>query len=228
MLAYTGLLWFQYNKVFAGPSALPPTAFAVLIGFAIGIPLRILRPTIFWNDVFALGVATWTAGILTFRTVNLSAPKFSEVDEDKRICHSQKSIGPHNDITSEKLDSLFNELESLPANERFSIKPPGTIASEVMQILTAAKHSPKALELKAAFPLSFALLDQIIISWDTGETIVEGVSSRHMIGQHHDVCAVSRKLDNKQLKIFVIVDSSPGMAGNLEVNCHAYATFQRS
>jgi hypothetical protein len=42
--AYTGLLWFQYNKVFAGRAALKPVAFAIALGFALGLSLRLTRP----------------------------------------------------------------------------------------------------------------------------------------------------------------------------------------
>ena len=216
LVAYTGLLWFQYNKVFTGPGALRPLVIAVVLGFAVGVPLRLLRPGVFWNDVFALGIADWTAGILTFLEIKLYATPFKDEDTS-----SQKAIGPHNDVSTQQLDTLFDDLDRLPARERFVIKSPSQIGNEVLQILTAAKHAPKALELKVAFPGAFALLDQIIVSWDTQETVVEGVSPRYMIGRHHDVYAVSRKVD-KQLKIFVGVDSQGGWTNNLEINCHAY------
>src|SRR5204863_1351076 len=78
--AYTGLLWFQYNKVFTGASALEPLAIAVVLGFAVGIPLRLVRQDLFWNDVLGLAVGTWAAGYLTFRVINLGGAKFEELD----------------------------------------------------------------------------------------------------------------------------------------------------
>lgn len=224
IFAYTGLLWYQYNRVFAGSLTLSPLAFSVALGFAVGLPLRILRPTAFWNDVLALGVATWTCGILTFRTVNLSAPQFKEIDEtDKPVNYSQKAIGPNNDVSDDQLDALFDELEELPRNERFPITLPSAIASEVLRILTAAKHASKCAEVKAAFPDAFALLDQAIVSFDSGETVIECVSLNNLISARHDIFAVSRKVD-RQLKIFVGMDpQGSDWTKNWKMDCHTYS-----
>ena len=221
--AYTGLLWFQYNKVFTGASALGPLAFAVFAGFAVGIPLRLLRSDIFWSDVLGLAVGTWTAGYLTFRVINLGGTQVEELDEKKSFAHSQKAIGPKSDITNERLSQLFDDLETLPTSEKAAIILHSTIARKVLQILTNAKQSTKALEIKAAFPHAFALLDHIIISWNTGETIVEGVSLEHMVGLKHDICAVSRKVD-RRLRVYVGMDlqGTKDWMTNFEMNCYAY------
>lgn len=224
--SYSGLLWFQYNKIFALSDAVLPLFIAIIIGFAFGFPLRLLRQDLFWNDVLALGVATWTAGILTFRVVELSAPTFQEFDEKNSrhiVAHSQKAIGPHSDITSRDLSDLFDELEKLPKSETLVIKTPGAIAAEVLQILTSAKHAPKALEVKAAFPHAFDLLNHIIVGWDTGEVVVHGVSMEHMVGPKRDICAVSRKVD-RRLKIYVGMEiQGRDWMSNLNSNAHAYA-----
>jgi hypothetical protein len=223
IFAYTGLLWFQYNRVFAGPSTLPPLIFSVILGFAIGLPLRILRPSVFWNDVLALGIATWTCGILTFRTVNLSAPQFKEINEaEKSISYSQKAIGPNNRFSYNQLDVLFDELEGLPENERLRISQASPIAVEVLQILTSAKHMSKCPEIKSAFSDAFALLDQIIVSLSSGEIIVECVSLNNMISTRYDIFAVSRKIE-RQLKIFISMDhQGRDWTSNWKMDCHAY------
>ena len=227
--AYTGLLWFQYNKVFTGASALGPMAFAVFVGFAVGIPLRLLRPDIFWNDVLGLAVGTWTAGCLTLRLINLGGTQVEELDEKKSFAHSQKAIGPKSDITSESLSQLFDDLENLPISEKLAITSQSTIARKVLQILSTAKQSPKALEIEAAFPHAFALLDHIIISWNAGETIVEGVALDHMVGQKHDICAVSCKVD-RRLKVYVGMDlrGTKDWMTNFELNCYAYVCTRHS
>jgi hypothetical protein len=231
-VSYSGLLWFQYNKVFAQKDAALPLLIAIVIGFAFGLPFRLLL-NVYYNDVLPLGVATWTAGFLTFRVVELYAPKFEEFEETNSrysksrhvVAHSQKAIGPHSDLSGGALSLLFDELEELPKSEILAIKAPGAIASEVLQILTSAKHAPKALEIKAAFPHAFDLLNHIIVGWDTGEVTVFGVSLEHMVGPKRDICAVSRKVD-RRLKIYVGMElQGKDWMSNFTSNAHAYANL---
>lgn len=221
LLAYTGLLWFQYNKIFAGRGALQPILLAVLLGFAIGLPLRLLQPDVFWNDVLALAIGCWVAGVLSFAAINLRAPHFEEFDDDKPSAHSQKAIGPRNNVTADQLNSLFKRLESLPEKEKHLIALPSPVATEIHRILKRAKHSPKSPELKTAFPGAFVLLDKIVEAWDSGFIVVHGVSQHYLIGEAHDVCAVSCDVDGR-LKIYVALDDQlPNWNGNLQVNCYA-------
>jgi len=231
--SYTGLLWFQYNKIFALSDSVLPLFIAIVVGFSFGLPLRLLGTDYYWKDVLALGVATWTAGTLTFRAVELAAPKFEEFEDNNQkftksrhiVAHSQKAIGPHSDISGSTLSDIFDELERLPKSEILAIKTPGAIASEVLQILTSAKHAPKALEIKAAFPHAFDLLNHIIVGWDTGEVTVFGVSMEHMVGPKRDICAVSRKVD-RRLKIYIGMElQGRDWMSNLTSNAHTYAHF---
>lgn len=217
MLAYSGVLWFQYNKVFTGPSAVGPLAIAAAIGFSVGIPLRLLKPDLFWNDVLSLAVATWTAGILTYRAVNLAAPEVEEEsDQKKTFAHSQKSIGPRTKVTNEQLSTFFDHLDSLPASEKTVLDKQLPIANGVFQMLAGAQDYPKAPEIKAAFPNALELLDHILISWDTGNIMVIGVQQSRMTC---DVRAVSRKVGG-QLKIYVGID--PDWKSDFRTNCKAY------
>lgn len=222
IIAYTGLLWFQYNRVFAGREAIVPIIIALSLGLAVGIPLRLIRPDLFWNDVLSLGLATWTAGILTFMRAKIGAPPIGKSDEHVAFAHSQKAIGPNNTNDHDRLDALFDTLSNLPKSGRLAIKRPNTIASEVLRILTDAKHSPKAHEIRSAFPNAFQLLDQVLVSWDSGETIVEGVSLDLMTGKGFDVRAVSRKVD-RELRIFVGMELRDGnWMSNFLINCRTH------
>jgi hypothetical protein len=224
--SYCGLLWFQYNRVYALDSTTGPLMVAIFIGLAIGIPLRKMHPELFWNDVLALGIATWSAALLTFRCVDLSPHNFQELEEPKPFVappHTQKAIGPHSDASNERLSELFDELEKLPKSDILVIKNPTALAAEVLQILTSAKHASKALEVKGAFPHAFDLLNHIIVGWDTGEVVVHGVSLAHLVGQKQDICAVSRKVD-RRLKIYVGMDlrGSSDWMNNFNSNARAY------
>ncbi|KAF2662496.1 glycosyltransferase family 4 protein [Lophiostoma macrostomum CBS 122681] len=73
--AYSGLLLYQYNKIFSGPHALMPLLTAVIVGFVLGNVLKKVRPTFEYDTVIALAVTTWTAAFLSFRTAKLGLPE---------------------------------------------------------------------------------------------------------------------------------------------------------
>ncbi|KAH4233171.1 hypothetical protein HBI06_065230 [Parastagonospora nodorum] len=80
MGAYTGLLLYQYNKIFSGPHALMPLLVAVVIGFTLGnILMEVMQEEFLYDKVIALAVTTWTAAILSFRTAKLGLPETFDV-----------------------------------------------------------------------------------------------------------------------------------------------------
>ncbi|KAI4923754.1 uncharacterized protein J4E92_007728 [Alternaria infectoria] len=77
--AYTGLLLYQYNKIFSGPHALMPLLAAVSLGFVTGNILITVLPGFMYNKIIALAVSTWTAALLSFRTAKLGMPDLLHV-----------------------------------------------------------------------------------------------------------------------------------------------------
>jgi hypothetical protein len=73
--SYSGLLLYQYNKIFSGPHALTPLLVAVVIGFVLGNVLVKTRHEWLYSKVIALAVCTWTAALLSFRTAKLGLPE---------------------------------------------------------------------------------------------------------------------------------------------------------
>ncbi|KAF2268323.1 hypothetical protein CC78DRAFT_576332 [Lojkania enalia] len=77
--AYSGLLLYQYNKIFSGPHALLPLLIAVLTGFILGSILRKVYPKFEYNNVIALAASTWAAALLSFRTAKLGLPEAFDI-----------------------------------------------------------------------------------------------------------------------------------------------------
>lgn len=78
--AYSGLLLYQYNKIFSGPHALMPLLAAVFLGFVVGNILINIMPTSFmYSKVIGLAVSTWAAAILSFRTAKLGLPETFDI-----------------------------------------------------------------------------------------------------------------------------------------------------
>lgn len=77
--AYSGLLLYQYNKIFSGPHALMPLLSAVVLGFVVGNSLKKVYPNFKYDTVIALAVATWTAALLSFHTAKLGLPEAFDI-----------------------------------------------------------------------------------------------------------------------------------------------------
>ncbi|PVH97644.1 glycosyltransferase family 4 protein [Periconia macrospinosa] len=77
--AYSGLLLYQYNKIFSGPHALMPLLIAVILGFVLGNILQEVQPTFQYNNVIALAAGTWAAALLSFRTAKLGLPEAFDI-----------------------------------------------------------------------------------------------------------------------------------------------------
>jgi len=72
--AYSGLLLYQYNKIFSGPHAMMPLLIAVVFGITVGCILMQITANFPYDKVIALAVSTWTAALLSFRTAKLGFP----------------------------------------------------------------------------------------------------------------------------------------------------------
>ncbi|KAF1955380.1 hypothetical protein CC80DRAFT_93164 [Byssothecium circinans] len=87
--AYSGLLLYQYNKIFSGPHALMPLLVAVVMGFVLGNVLKKVQPNFRYDNVIALAVSTWTAAVLSFHTAKLGLPEAFDI----RMWISEKMEG---------------------------------------------------------------------------------------------------------------------------------------
>jgi hypothetical protein len=109
--AYTGLLLYQYNKIFSGPHTMHPLIVAVVVGLPLGLILKsvnkhndgtladlipgvsgeeiikdatkVATRHFAYTDVVALAVATWLAAILSFRTAKVGLPKKLPLVQEK-------------------------------------------------------------------------------------------------------------------------------------------------
>lgn len=78
--AYSGLLLYQYNKIFSGPHALMPLLIAVVIGLVLGnILMEVMPESFLYDKVIALAASTWTAAIVSFRTAKLGLPETFDI-----------------------------------------------------------------------------------------------------------------------------------------------------
>ncbi|KAF1973638.1 hypothetical protein BU23DRAFT_639358 [Bimuria novae-zelandiae CBS 107.79] len=107
--AYSGLLLYQYNKIFSGPHALMPLLCAVILGFVVGSILKEVYADFQYNNVIALAVATWTAALLSFHTAKLGLPEAFDVRmwiAEKMQSFRRQPSGPTNSSNSVHIRGL--------------------------------------------------------------------------------------------------------------------------
>src|SRR5579862_6050240 len=94
------------------------------------------------------------------------------------------------------------------------------MASGVLRILVASKRSPKAAEIKAAFPKAFMILHHAAEGWENGEIVAKGVSTECMKKTKQGVFSVSRKVGGR-LIVYIGMEllRSRDLTANLNDHC---------
>ncbi|KAK3342187.1 glycosyl transferase [Lasiosphaeria hispida] len=225
--AYSGLLFYQYNKVFCGFEGEKPLAVAVLAGFASGIALYKTASTFSYGSVISLAAATWTAGILSLfsaKRLQLSSlfvkaeKKEKERSEEQsgaitsasRCHYTAVTLEPHPDFSLSTVAKLFAAASRLSPERRYVLSPDNHPGSQITRILSAPQHrrpgSSRGGSLRAAFPAGGELLHLACETWKARKTTVELVSTSDLPPTTHaKIRALARKSGDGDLLDIVVV-----------------------
>jgi hypothetical protein len=209
--AYTGLLWYQYNKIFTGSLATKALALGSILGFLTGILLHVLLPPFAFSSVIGLAVGTWTAAFYSMWTANIGLPRFKNETDDQDdggvrvtpVSHTSSALEPYPEFSQTTLSQTFDTVCALPAELRYRLDPLDHPGVEVMQILLSQCKSKSKL-VQTAFRSAEQLVHQTAVLWETGETVIELVSARHLLQQEQKIRAVSRSTGDR-LHIFIVI-----------------------
>ena len=175
VLAYNGLLWYQYTKIFSGPHALKPLLVGIVVGLPVGIGLKVCLPGFDYGKVIGLGAATWTVAILSLWTAKISMPK--KVDspvELGRTFHAYTTPWTDPEWSQQELQTFHENLSLVPSDSRFRLDPHSHPGTEVKIILRSRKQVPA---IEEAFPNSSGLVSMAVGAWERGEICLELVPS---------------------------------------------------
>ncbi|KAK2764485.1 hypothetical protein FQN54_009180 [Arachnomyces sp. PD_36] len=171
VLAYTGLLWYQYTKIFSGPRALKPLLVAVVVGLPIGITMKRVLPEFRYTGPIALGACTWTVAILSLWTAKIGMPKKAEyVIDDKKTYHAHTAPWSDPEWSQEELRSFYNNLSSIPSDARYQINPSAHPGLEILSILRSHREDDEIFE---AFPHATHLINWAVEAWERGTLTIE-------------------------------------------------------
>ncbi|KKK15353.1 hypothetical protein P175DRAFT_0446020 [Aspergillus ochraceoroseus IBT 24754] len=171
VLAYTGLLWYQYTKIFTGPHALKPLLIGTIVGLPIGIALKVYLPRFEYSQVISLGVATWTVAFLSLFSAKMGMPK--EVDspvELGKTFHAYTAPWGDPEWSQQELQTFFENLTLIPSEARLTLYPGSHPGVEVKQVLLSRRKEPR---IEEAFPRSQELVDLALKSWEQGKVLLE-------------------------------------------------------
>ncbi|CZR58560.1 related to glycosyl transferase [Phialocephala subalpina] len=205
VFAYTGLLLYQYNRIFAGPAVLKDLILAVIVGLLVGLLTHRFLPHLAFTNVSALGSATWTAAFLSIWSSKLHTPTSKNETSAKTApaFYSCSTLDPNPQLSQIALSETFDSICSLPAEWCYRLDPMTYPGVEVMEILRSRGNHSSPL-VQAALASGEHLLLKTAELWNNGQTIIDLVPSRLPVQKEHSMRAISRASEN-QLHIFVFI-----------------------
>jgi len=196
--AYTGLLWFQYTKIFAGPRSLKPLLFAVIVGLPLGQLLRYFYTEWPFCDVTALGVATWTAALLSMYHARINLKSATEDRKTSPPDHTYTKFVPDDGyhslsgyekdplLSQDELQLLYNSLSEYDDEEKYRLDPKTNPGREVISVmLNAIENCRDACGLLSyftleAFPGALEILEQTLSAFENGTVVIDCIPMAKM------------------------------------------------
>ncbi|ORY18988.1 putative glycosyl transferase [Clohesyomyces aquaticus] len=220
--AYTGLLWYQYNKIYCANEGAKSLIAATIFGLPTGIVLHRYLPNLAYSGVIGLAVATWIAAFhsmwlakIGWPTAKVSTKNGSSSDIDDKNNTARYSTGalePYPELSQATLSRIFDAVSALPDDQRYRLDPSQHPGLRIVELLQSQMHSKMPEFLQRSFPAGDDLLRQVIELWGTGKTMVELVSERHVPQPEQNIRSISLK-SGDTLYLFVIV--GPDVTGDL-------------
>lgn len=219
--AYSGLLWYQYNKIFSGPHTLKPLLVAVVVGLPIGFVIRRLAPLFAYNSVIALAVATWCAALLALQSAKIGLPtlKDSSPVTASAVFHSHGAIGSDFQPSQKELSDLFATITSLSSDACFRVGPLNHPGAEITSILQNSCKLDCSKLVSAAFPERVSILQRTTELWRSGKLQVDLVPIEYMVQFGYRTRAISRLVD-ADLHIIVSVQDDYDTSSQPKVDIH--------
>lgn len=212
--AYTGLLWYQYNKIYCGNNAAKCLTLASILGLPVGIVLRVYFRSFAYSEVIALAVATWAAAAHSMWYANIGWPSFSgalskydyqEIGVNgSPSTYSTSALEPYRELSQATLSKTCESICSLPSELRYTVDPSQHPGAEILELLLSHSKTRKSDLLQDAFPSADQLIHRTAELWGLGQIVVELVSGRHLLQQEESIRAISRK-NGDQIHIFIII-----------------------
>ncbi|CAL3973371.1 unnamed protein product [Diplocarpon coronariae] len=161
VLAYTGLLWYQYTQIFCERQELMPLLVAIAVGLPLGLILNHEADGFYYGKIIALGTATWTPAILSLWAGKIVGPaggKLRPLSTSNGQYNAYSSPGADHAWSQPELQSLYDQLSDFSAKEHLVVDPDSDFGGHVKLTLDHCARAEHPELVKRAFPESGALL----------------------------------------------------------------------
>lgn len=190
------------------------------IGIPLGQLVRHYYPKWMFRDVLGLGVATWTAAILTLyyariRSKDLSKRSDSALPESQYsnitpdgVYHAFSNPGKDPLLSQDELRIIYHNLRALRDEERYQVDPQTHPGLEIKSVVLHAlgdhrdRNGSLARFSLEAFPEATELLEVAAFAFERGTVIIDCIPISAMTDGFADVKAVAFA-QNGKLRIIV-------------------------
>lgn len=229
--AYTGLLWYQYNKIYVGNNGAKCLAVASILGLPAGIALHVKLPEYPYSGVAALAFGTWIAGLYSLtmcrigwdnpfksKSAQSSISSDSMTKEKPSAQYSHSSLEPAPELSQATLTKMFESIRSLSADQKFTLDPSQHPGARVVEHIVREAKIRKASTVESAFQSAQHILQQATQLWSSGKTVVELVGARHFPSSEPKLKTLTEIVDGR-VHIFVAL-SHDLASGEWSVDIH--------
>lgn len=210
VLAYTGLLWYQYTKVFSGPRALKPLLIGAAAGLIVGFSLDHQFPKWVYSEIVGLGTATWTAAILSLwasRIVGLDEDTPQNSPSPNETFRAYSGPGLDQSWSQAELRSLYEQLSDLSKKERLKIEPHSEFGRQVNTVLAYFRQTNLSEVARRAFPDTETLLNLSAKLFNEKVIIAELVSIDHFSEPGRTMRAISSDGKGESVRILIACEA---------------------
>ena len=189
--AYSGLLWYQYNKIYCGFEASRALAAAAIIGLPIGIALHIKLPNFVYSSVLSLGIATWIACVYSLwisdigwpnpfakRTLDNSSEYLEDNDEKTRAFYSSTTVSQDTDYSYATMEKVYMQMNKVPADRVLRLHTTTGAGAGVMKVLTTQSQYQQPAPVQRAFSTAPQMIQQAANLWANGKIVVDLISAQ--------------------------------------------------
>jgi len=186
---------------------------AVLIGLPLGQVLRHYFPKWPFCDVAALGVATWTAAILSLYYARIKTKAIAKVikmagsndliNKNSSDGHYHAFSNPGKDplLSQDEMRILYHNLKAMREEERYEVNPQTHPGLEIKSVLLHAlgdyrnAQGPLAKFAAEAYPKAAELLEAAVFAFERGSVVIDCIPMSAMTDSFADVKAISYEFD---------------------------------
>lgn len=214
--AYSGLLFYQYNRIFAGTRALKDLVTASIIGILGGSVLVRTLPEFQYGGVATLALATWTTALLSLWSADIGWPRSRDAQSEKASrstfsIYQSGALASRCDFTQAECLETFESTTNPNQGQAYRVQPTVYPGTEVANAIAIAAETTRGHLLSEAFPNARFLLCEAIRLWRSGEVTVDLVTQDRLLRPEQRRIRVITQDDGNLLRLVVFIhrDGTP-------------------